>query len=59
MIVGIPDEDVPNGTDEEVFSYYGMDVPGIVLKVKELIEKRNRDSQTANNSQATVPYREN
>jgi len=26
MIVGIPDEDVPNGTDEEVFSYYGMDV---------------------------------
>jgi len=23
MIVGIPDEDVPNGTDEEVFSYYG------------------------------------
>jgi len=40
MIVGIPDEDVPNGTDEEVFSYYGMDVPGIVLKVKELIEKK-------------------
>jgi len=46
-------------TDEEVFSYYGMDVPGIVLKVKELLKKRNRDSQTANNSQATSTLQRN
>ena len=40
MIAGIPDEDVPNGSDEEVFRYYGMDIPGIVLKVKDLMKKK-------------------
>ncbi len=36
-ICGIPDEDVPNGTDEEVFKYYRMDPEGIAKKVKDLI----------------------
>lgn len=42
MICGIPDEDVPNGTDDEVFRYYGMDASGVALKVKSLIERKNR-----------------
>lgn len=37
-ICGIPDEDVPNGTDEEVFQYYRMDPEGIAEKVKALIK---------------------
>lgn len=36
-ICGIPDEDVPNGTDEEVFKYYRMDPEGIAEKVRNLI----------------------
>ncbi len=36
-ICGIPDEDVPNGTDEEVFRYYRMDPEGIAEKVRNLI----------------------
>ncbi len=40
-IMGIPDEDVPNGTDSEVLDYYGMNTDGIVYRVKSLIEKKN------------------
>lgn len=39
-IAGIPDQDVPNGTDEEVFGYYGLDAAGIAVKVKELIKRK-------------------
>ena len=39
-ICGIPDEDVPNGTDQEVFKYYKMDVQGIKDRVKILIRKK-------------------
>lgn len=39
-ICGIPDEDVPNGSDEEVFKYYKMDSEGIAEKVKELIKTK-------------------
>ncbi|WP_330396166.1 transketolase family protein [Blautia sp. An249] len=39
-ILGIPDEDVPNGTDSEVFAYYHMDVPGIAEQVKKLIARK-------------------
>ena len=41
-ICGIPDEDVPNGTDQEVFKYYKMDVQGIKDKVKILISKKSK-----------------
>ena len=41
-ICGIPDEDVPNGSDDEVFRYYHMDPEGIVQKVKQLMEAKNR-----------------
>lgn len=39
-IMGIPDEEVPNGTDEEVFSYYHMDAAGIADEVKKLIARK-------------------
>lgn len=39
-ICGIPDEDVPNGSDQEVFAYYKMDVSGVKERVKSLIEKK-------------------
>ena len=41
-ICGIPDEDVPNGTDHEVFKYYKMDVQGIKDRVKILISKKSK-----------------
>ena len=41
-ICGIPDEDVPNGTDQEVFAYYKMDVQGIKDRVKALISKKGK-----------------
>lgn len=41
-ICGIPDEDVPNGTDEEVFKYYKMDPEGIAEKVKALVERKKK-----------------
>lgn len=41
-ICGIPDEDVPNGSDDEVFRYYHMDPEGIAQKVKQLMEAKNR-----------------
>ena len=41
-ICGIPDEDVPNGTDQEVFKYYKMDVQGIKDRVKILISKKSK-----------------
>ncbi len=37
-----PDEDVPNGTDQEVFKYYKMDVQGIKDRVKILISKKSK-----------------
>ncbi|MFV0527468.1 MAG: transketolase family protein [Lachnospiraceae bacterium] len=40
QIAGIPDEDVPNGTDSEVLAHYGLDMEGIADKVKELIKKK-------------------
>ena len=39
-IMGIPDEDVPNGSDAEVFDLLGMGVQGIYEKAKELIGKK-------------------
>lgn len=39
-IYGIPDEDVPNGTDDEVFQYYQLNPEGIAEKVKNLISKK-------------------
>ena len=41
-ICGIPDEDVQNGTDQEVFKYYKMDVQGIKDRVKILISKKSK-----------------
>ena len=41
-ICGIPDEDVPNGTDQEVFAYYKMDAEGIRERVKNLISKKSK-----------------
>ena len=41
-ICGIPDEDVPNGTYQEVFKYYKMDVQGIKDRVKILISKKSK-----------------
>lgn len=41
-ICGILDEDVPNGTDQEVFKYYKMDVQGIKDRVKILISKKSK-----------------
>ena len=41
-ICGIPDEDVPNGTAQEVFKYYKMDVQGIKDRVKILISKKSK-----------------
>ena len=41
-ICGIPDEDGPNGTDQEVFKYYKMDVQGIKDRVKILISKKSK-----------------
>ena len=41
-ICGIPDEDVPNGSDHEVFKYYKMDVQGIKDRVKALISKKGK-----------------
>lgn len=39
-ILAIPDEDVPNGTDDEVFSYYHMNAEGIAEHVKELVKEK-------------------
>ena len=39
-IMGIPDEDVPNGGDAEVFDLLGMGVQGIYEKAKDLIGKK-------------------
>ena len=41
-ICGIPDEDVPNGSDQEVFKYYKMDAQGIKDRVKALISKKGK-----------------
>ena len=41
-ICGIPDEDVRNGSDQEVFKYYKMDVQGIKDRVKALISKKGK-----------------
>ena len=39
-ILAVPDEDVPNGTDDEVFRYYHMDPAGIAEHVKELLKEK-------------------
>lgn len=41
-ICGIPDEDVPNGTDAEVFRYYRLDPEGIAEKVENLVMEKNK-----------------
>jgi transketolase len=41
-ICGIPDEDVPNGTDAEVFRYYRLDPEGIAEKVKNLVMEKDK-----------------
>lgn len=45
-ICGIPDEDVPNGTDQEVFHYYGMDTEGLKEKIRKILQK-NKKTMTA------------
>lgn len=40
MVAGIPDEDVPNGEDAEVFTLLHLDVSGIYEKAKELMKKK-------------------
>ena len=45
-ICGIPDEDVPNGTDQEVFHYYGMDTDGLKEKIRKILQK-NKKTMTA------------
>ena len=37
-ILGIPDENVPNGSDDAVFTYYHMDPCGIADNVKKMLE---------------------
>lgn len=37
-IEGIPDRDLPNGEDTEVFAYLDMDTKGIVKKIKDFIK---------------------
>ena len=39
-IMGIPDEDVPNGGDAEVFEMLGMGSKGIAEKAKELVKRK-------------------
>lgn len=39
-VAGIPDEDVPNGSDSEVFEHLGLDPKGIVERVKKLMERK-------------------
>ena len=39
-IAGIPDEDVPNGADAEVFTLLKLDAAGICEKAKELIKRK-------------------
>ncbi len=39
-IMGIPDEDVPNGEDAQVFELLGMDSKGIAAKAKALLAKK-------------------
>ncbi len=38
-IMGIPDEDVPNGADAEVFEFLGLGAEGIYKQAKALVEK--------------------
>ena len=37
-ILGIPDEHVPNGSDDAVFAYYHMDPEGIAENVKNMLK---------------------
>jgi transketolase len=39
-ILGIPDEDVVNGTPHEIFKHYGIDSEGIFKAAKEMINKK-------------------
>ena len=39
-IAGIPDENVPNGEDNDVFRYYHLDDAGIAERVRKLIKRK-------------------
>ncbi len=39
-IAAIPDEDVPNGEDSQVFEYLKLDGPGLCERAKELIKRK-------------------
>jgi transketolase len=39
-IAGIPDEDVPNGNDSEVFEHLGLDAAGICRRALELMKRK-------------------
>lgn len=39
-ILGLPDEPVITGKPREVFSYYGLDVDGVIKSVKNLLSKK-------------------
>lgn len=41
IIAGIPDEDVPNGSDQQVFAYYHLDTAGIADKVRTLMKQKS------------------
>lgn len=40
-ILGVPDEEVPNGSDSEVFCHYGMDAEGIAKAAEKLVSKKS------------------
>lgn len=41
IIAGIPDEDVPNGSDLQVFTYYHLDTAGIADKIRTLMKRKS------------------
>lgn len=45
-ILGIPDANVPNGTDSEVFAYLHMDGEGIAASAKELMKRNSEINKT-------------
>ena len=39
-IMGVPDQDVPNGADSDVFDLLGLGSNGIYQKAKELLNRK-------------------
>ena len=47
---------MPNGTDQEVFHYYGMDTEGLKEKIRTILQK-NKNTMTAYNVAVSEEYR--